>query len=167
MHITIIKNLETGIEKNCDILKKNNNILEVVIEKTTIKIFLKKHNNIYIGKYKDDLPHGEGIQIFPNGDNIARHPSQIYEAILEGLVLFVVINFLALKKNLLLKTGYISGLFLILYSILRIFSESFREPDKHLGYFFDYFSMGTILSFATCIAGFFIIFFIKKNEQNN
>ena len=53
MHKTIIKNLETGIEKNCDILKKNNNILEVVIEKTTIKIFLKKHNNIYIGKYKD------------------------------------------------------------------------------------------------------------------
>jgi len=53
MHKTVIKNLETGIEKNCDILKKNNNILEVVIEKTTIKIFLKKHNNIYIGKYKD------------------------------------------------------------------------------------------------------------------
>tara|TARA_Y100000590_G_scaffold396829_1_gene477854 strand:- start:38 stop:223 length:186 start_codon:yes stop_codon:yes gene_type:complete len=53
MHKTVIKNLETGIEKNCDVLKKNNNILEVVIEKTTIKIFLKKHNNIYIGKYKD------------------------------------------------------------------------------------------------------------------
>tara|TARA_Y100000590_G_scaffold410774_1_gene504128 strand:- start:69 stop:254 length:186 start_codon:yes stop_codon:yes gene_type:complete len=53
MDKTIIKNLETGIEKSCDILKKNDNFLEVVIEKTTIKILLKKHNNIYIGKYKN------------------------------------------------------------------------------------------------------------------
>ena len=105
--------------------------------------------------------------IFPNGGNISRHPSQIYEAILEGVVLFILINYFALKKNLLLKTGYISGLFLILYSILRIFSENFREPDIHLGYFFNYFSMGIILSSITFLAGCFIIFFIKNNEQNN
>ena len=107
------------------------------------------------------------LEIFPNIDNIARHPSQIYEAILEGIVLFILINFFALKKKLLLKTGYASGLFLILYSILRIFSESFREPDTHLGYFFNYFSMGTMLSLATFFTGFFIIFFAKNNEQNN
>ena len=105
--------------------------------------------------------------IFPNVDNFARHPSQIYEAILEGIVLFVLINFLALNKKLLLRTGYISSLFLILYSILRIFSESFREPDAHLGYFFNYFSMGTLLSLITLLTGFFIILFIKNNEQNN
>ena len=74
--------------------------------------------------------------IFPNGGNIARHPSQIYEAILEGIILFIIINYFALKKQLLFKTGYISGYFLILYSILRIFSENFREPDIHLGLFF-------------------------------
>ena len=105
--------------------------------------------------------------IFPNGGNIARHPSQIYEAILEGIVLFIIINFLALKKKLLFKTGYISGLFLVAYSILRILSENFREPDMHLGYFFNYFSMGIILSSITFLAGCFIIFFIKNNEQNN
>jgi len=98
---------------------------------------------------------------------VARHPSQIYEAILEGIILFILINYLALQRKLLFKTGYISGLFLVSYSILRILSENFREPDMHLGYFFNYFSMGVILSSITFLAGCFIIFFIKNNEQNN
>ena len=50
---TTIKNLETNISKKCDILKKNDKILEVVLEGTTIKILLKKHNNKYIGKFKE------------------------------------------------------------------------------------------------------------------
>ena len=49
----IIKNIQTGIEKKCDILKKNSKFLEVVLVNTTIKILLKKKNNCYIGKYKD------------------------------------------------------------------------------------------------------------------
>ena len=53
MQKTKIKNIETGISKNCDILKKNNQFLEVVIEGTTIKILLKKINDQYIGKFKD------------------------------------------------------------------------------------------------------------------
>ena len=53
MRQTIIKNIATGITKNCDILKKNDNFLEVVIEGTTIKIILKKKGEIYVGSYKD------------------------------------------------------------------------------------------------------------------
>ena len=53
MDKTQIKNIETGIAKNCDILKKNHNFLEVVIENTTIKLILKRQDNEYIGKYKD------------------------------------------------------------------------------------------------------------------
>ena len=105
--------------------------------------------------------------IFPNGGGVARHPSQIYEAILEGIILFVLINYLALKKEMLLRTGYVSALFLIFYSIARVIGENFREPDKHLGYFFNYFSMGVMLSFITFLTGCFIIFLIKNNEQNN
>ena len=105
--------------------------------------------------------------IFPNAGNLPRHPSQIYEAMLEGIVLFLIINYLALKRKLLYKTGFISGSFLIYYSILRIFSESFREPDAHVGLIFDYFSMGTLLSIITFLIGLLIILFIKKNEQNN
>jgi phosphatidylglycerol:prolipoprotein diacylglycerol transferase len=105
--------------------------------------------------------------LFPNTDNVSRHPSQIYEAFLEGIVLFILINFLAMKKQLLLKPGYVSGFFLILYSIARIVGENFREPDEQLGYLFNYFSMGTLLSLLTFLGGCLIIFFIKNNEQNN
>ena len=132
-----------------------------------IGIFLGRIANFINGELYGKISTLPWAVIFPNGGNIARHPSQIYEAILEGIFLFILINYFALKKQLLFKTGYISGLFLIFYSILRILSENFREPDIHLGYFFNYFSMGVILSLITFLAGCFIIFFIKNNEQNN
>ena len=53
MQKTTIQNIENGVTKNCDILKKNDQILEVVLEGTTIKILLKKHNNKYIRKFKE------------------------------------------------------------------------------------------------------------------
>ena len=105
--------------------------------------------------------------IFAEHGSLPRHPSQIYEAILEGILLFVIINFLALKKDLLFKSGIISCIFLILYSVLRIISEFFRAPDMHIGYIYNYFSMGIILSIFTLFLGLAITFIIKKNEQNN
>ena len=79
----------------------------------------------------------------------------------------LIINFFALKKNLLFNPGYISSVFLILYSFFRIFSEIFREPDAHIGLIFNYFSLGVVLSILSLIAGLFIFLFIRKNEQNN
>ena len=55
----------------------------------------------------------------------------------------------------------------MLYSIFGMFSEIFREPDYHLGYFLNYYSMGTILSFITFIFGLLIVLNVKKNEKNN
>ena len=129
-----------------------------------IGIFLGRVANFINGELYGKVSTLPWSVIFPNGGDVGRHPSQIYEAILEGLVLFILINYLALKKELLFKTGYISGLFLILYSILRIFSENFREPDMHLGLFFNYFSMGVLLSCITFLAGCFIIFIKRNNE---
>jgi len=104
--------------------------------------------------------------VFSEHGNFARHPSQIYEAILEGIVLFIIINFLALKKNLLFKSGIISGSFLIFYSVLRIISEFFRVPDDHIGYVYSYLSMGIILSIFTLFFGLIITFKVTNNEQN-
>ena len=132
-----------------------------------IGIFLGRIANFINGELFGKTSTLPWAIIFPNGGNIARHPSQIYEAILEGIILFIIINYIALKKQLLFKTGYISGYFLILYSILRILAENFREPDIHLGFFFNYFSLGTLLSLATLITGLTIIMSVKKNEQNN
>jgi len=140
---------------------------DIVVCVAPIGIFLGRIANFINGELYGKISILPWAIIFPHGGSFARHPSQIYEAILEGVVLFILINYLALKKKLLFRTGYISGLFLVAYSILRILSENFREPDMHLGYFFNYFSMGIILSAITFLAGCFIIFFIKNNEQNN
>ena len=131
-----------------------------------IGLFLGRIANFINGELFGKISTPPWAVIFPNGGNISRHPSQIYEAILEGIILFILVNFFALKKQLLFKAGYVSGLFLIFYSIARIIGENFREPDIHLGYFFSYFSMGVILSFMTFLSGCFIILLIKNNEQN-
>ena len=132
-----------------------------------IGLFLGRITNFINGELYGKISTLPWAIIFPNGGSVARHPSQIYEAILEGIILFILINYLALKKQFLFKTGYISAFFLVSYSILRILSENFREPDIHLGLFFNYFSMGAILSYITFLAGCFIIFLIRNNEQNN
>ena len=132
-----------------------------------IGIFLGRIANFINGELYGKISTLPWAIIFPNAGSVARHPSQIYEAILEGIILFILINYLALKKQLLFKAGYISGLFLVSYSILRILSENFREPDMHLGYFFNYFSMGVMLSFVTFLAGCYIILLVRNNEQNN
>ena len=92
-----------------------------------------------------------------------RHPSQLYEALLEGLILFFIMNTVILKKNY--KTGTCSYLFLIFYGVFRIFSELFREPDAQIGYLFNLFSMGTILSFLMILVGLIIYSFLKKRNE--
>ena len=101
--------------------------------------------------------------IFPAYDMLPRHPSQLYEAFLEGLVLFFILNALILKNNY--KTGTCSYLFLICYGVFRIISETFREADYQIGYLFDLLSMGTILSFFMILAGVILMAVIKKNES--
>ena len=98
--------------------------------------------------------------IFPKIDMLPRHPSQIYEAILEGVILFLILITIILKKNI--KIGTCSSLFMILYGVFRILAEQFREPDVHIGYIFGLFSMGSILSFIMILAG--LLIFIKKNK---
>ena len=94
-------------------------------------------------------------------DEIKRHPSQLYEAILEGVVLFFILRFF-FKKNYLNKPGQISGLFLVFYSLFRFFIEFFREPDSQMGYLILNLTMGQIISVVFFIIG-TILFLIKKS----
>ncbi|HOS05687.1 MAG TPA: prolipoprotein diacylglyceryl transferase [Syntrophorhabdaceae bacterium] len=91
--------------------------------------------------------------IFPNAGNIARHPSQLYEAFLEGIVLFLV---LWLYKNKKRHEGDVFSLFLMLYGIFRIFCEYFREPDQQIGYLLGFFTMGQALSIFMILFGLFL-----------
>ena len=98
--------------------------------------------------------------IFPKIDNLIRHPSQLYEAVLEGILLFLVMNFLYSKKNY--KIGELFLVFLIFYGIFRISAEFFREPDIQIGYLIGSISMGMLLSALMIFAG--IIIYFKRND---
>ena len=95
--------------------------------------------------------------IYPLIDNNPRHPSQLYEALFEGIILFIILLFYFSNRPKQYIIGNISGLFLIFYSIFRFLIEYLREPDYHLGLVFYYFSMGQLLCIPFLLAGIWII----------
>ena len=96
-------------------------------------------------------------------DNISRHPSQIYEAIFEGLILFLILSYFS-KKEFLNKPGLISSLFIIFYSFFRFILEFFREPDNHIGLLVYNLTLGQFISILFLISG-IVLYLLKKNEN--
>ncbi len=105
-----------------------------------------------------DSPLG---MIFPPGGTVPRHPSQLYEAVAEGIILFLILW--AAKQKIKIY-GYLTGIFLIGYGVMRFFIEFFREPDAQLGFFFGSITMGQILCFVTVLAGFVFVFVAQKKN---
>ena len=93
-------------------------------------------------------------------DNISRHPSQIYEAIFEGLILFILLNNFNNKENF-RNPGIISSMFLIFYSSFRFIIEFFREPDPQIGYLIFQLSLGQIISIIFIFLG-LSLYLLKK-----
>ena len=94
--------------------------------------------------------------VFSNGGPAPRHPSMLYEALLEGLLLWIVIWLVARRPR---HAGMLSGLFLIGYAVSRIIVEFVRVPDEHLNYLlFDWVTMGQVLSLPMLLLGLFLIF---------
>jgi phosphatidylglycerol:prolipoprotein diacylglycerol transferase len=91
--------------------------------------------------------------IFPRADNVPRHPSQLYEALLEGLLLFAVMWVLSRRAWIRARFGMLTGLFLIGYGCARITGEFFREPDAFLGFLWQGATMGQILCIPMILAG--------------
>jgi phosphatidylglycerol:prolipoprotein diacylglycerol transferase len=95
--------------------------------------------------------------IFPNGGPIPRHPSQLYEAVLEGVVLFAVLFLLSRQEQLRARFGWLSGAFLVGYAIARTTCEFFREPDVFLGYLVGGVTMGQLLCIPMLITGLWLM----------
>ena len=134
-------------------------LLDVVSCVAPIGIFFGRLANFINGELygkPTDLPWAI---IFPLVDSQGRHPSQIYEALLEGFVLFLILNFIIKKSSY--RKGECASLFLIFYSLFRIISELYREPDLHMGYIYSYLSMGSLLSLAMFCLGIIMYFKIK------
>ncbi len=135
--------------------------LDVVALVSPIGIFFGRIANFINSElygYETSVPWAvKFIQI----DNLYRHPTQLYEAILEGIVLFLIFLFFR-KKETLSKTGVLSSLFLVFYSIFRFIVEFFRVPDEQIGYIILNITMGQLISLVFFTVG-LILFFKKFN----
>ena len=126
-----------------------------------IGLFLGRIANFINGELWGRPTDVPWAMVFPNGGPFPRHPSQLYEATLEGLALFVVLA-VAMRMGALKRPGLIIGLFAVCYSIARIICEFYREPDVQLGFLWGGMTMGMLLSLPLMLAGFGFILLARR-----
>ena len=138
------------------------NYLDIVALVAPIGIFFGRVSNFINSELYGNVTNVPWAVQFIQIDNFSRHPSQLYEAILEGILLFLILLYFQ-KKKYLKVPGLISGLFLTFYSLFRFLTEFFRAPDEQLGYLLLNLTMGQIISIIFFLIGTYLI--IKKNEN--
>lgn len=111
-----------------------------------IGLFLGRIANFINGELYGRVTDVPWAFVFPNGGPLPRHPSQLYEAALEGVMLFILLNALFYATRVKERPGILTGLFLIGYGVSRIVVETVREPDAHLGFLLGGITMGQMLS---------------------
>lgn len=109
-----------------------------------------------------NLPWG---MVFPRGGDVMRHPSQLYEASSEGLILFLVLFFLVRQPKIRGRVGFISGVFLFLYGSFRFGLEFLREPDAQLGFLYGGATMGQLLCIPMILFGVYIILWSERRAR--
>lgn len=135
---------------------------DLICAAAPIGLFFGRLANFINGElYGTVTSSGKGV-VFNNAGLSPRHPSQLYEAFLEGIVLFILLLILARSKNI--KQGTISAVFLLGYGTFRMLVEFVREPDPYLGLIGGYISMGQILCIPMMIAGFVLISLSKRGK---
>lgn len=120
-----------------------------------IGLFLGRIANFVNGELFGRVTEQPWGVIFPDGGALPRHPSQLYEAFLEGLVLFAVLALIAhvqFRRGA-YRGGLLAGVFLLGYGLARTLVENFREPDQHLGFLWSGLTMGQLLSLPMLVSG--------------
>ena len=116
-------------------------------------------NGELFGRVAYDVPWSF---VFPNGGNLPRHPSQIYEALLEGLLMYIILNLLWRVKTIRERKGFLAGLFFFNYAVFRSIVEMYRQPDVQIGYLWDGFTMGQLLCVPMAVFGLFLMIFSRR-----
>jgi phosphatidylglycerol:prolipoprotein diacylglycerol transferase len=139
-------------------------IADVVACATPIGLGLGRLANFINGELWGRVaPNVPWAMIFPTGGPDPRHPSQLYQAALEGLLLFLVLHLLWRNENIRRQPGILTGVFWIGYGIARIIGEFFREPDAYLGFLIGGATMGQLLSLPMVLFGAFCIWRARRN----
>jgi phosphatidylglycerol:prolipoprotein diacylglycerol transferase len=128
-----------------------------------IGIFLGRVANFINGELWGRASDVPWAMVFPSGGPLARHPSQLYEAVLEGLVLLIVLA-VFIRAGALRRPGTIIGIFALGYGAARLFCEFFREPDAQLGFLWGGLTMGMLLSLPLMLAGIGFILVARRAE---
>jgi len=133
-------------------------LLDLGAAATPVGLGLGRLANFINGELYGRAAQVPWAMIFPNDpEQIPRHPSQLYEAALEGLVLFLIVRIATHRYQALAHPGRASGLFALGYGLSRIIVEFFREPDVQLGYFAGFITMGMILSLPLVAIGIWLL----------
>jgi len=140
---------------------------DLVVPVAPLGLFLGRLGNFINGELWGRPANVPWAMIFPraplvHGMMVPRHPSQLYEAALEGLVLFAVLWTMAQKRR---PEGVLLGTFLTLYGLFRCLMESFRQPDQQLGYIGGVITMGQILSVPMILIGLGIIIWALRRAH--
>jgi phosphatidylglycerol:prolipoprotein diacylglycerol transferase len=134
---------------------------DIITEAIPIGLFFGRIANFINGELYGRPTQVSWAMIFPNGGAVPRHPSQLYEAFCEGVLLFLLL-FAAERALLRRRPGTVTGLFLAGYAVARVSGEVFREPDAQLGFLFFGTTMGQLLSIPVLIAGIVIILWAQR-----
>jgi phosphatidylglycerol:prolipoprotein diacylglycerol transferase len=136
---------------------------DLVTVTAPIGLGLGRLGNFINGELYGRVTNVPWAMVFPGGGPLARHPSQLYEFLLEGVLLFTILWIAKDRRHM---DGSMTALCLVLYGLFRFIVEFFREPDAQLGYIAGPFTMGQILSALTMLAG-IALYVIRKRASSN
>ena len=139
---------------------------DLVAAAAPIGLFFGRVANFVNGELFGRVADVPWAVIFPHGGDLPRHPSQLYEAFLEGLVLFAVLAILARRPGMRARTGFLTGVFLVGYGFARTFVELFREPDAQLGFILGPITMGQILSAPMVLLGLYLMVRARRPAED-
>lgn len=137
---------------------------DIVACATPVGLMLGRLANFINGELFGRVSDAPWAMVFPRGGPAPRHPSQLYEAALEGLLLFIVLYLLSRSQAIRNRPGVLTGVFLVGYGLARAFVELFRQPDAHLGTLAAGLTMGQWLSIPMMIGGLYLI--IRTPEKS-
>ena len=136
---------------------------DIIACATPVGLFLGRLANFVNGELFGRISDVPWAMVFPLGGPNPRHPSQIYEAVLEGFVLFIVLFMLSKKESIRNRPGILMGVFFLGYALARYFVELFRQPDAHIGLLAAGLTMGQWLSVPMIIGGLYFIMTSKRD----
>jgi phosphatidylglycerol---prolipoprotein diacylglyceryl transferase len=132
-------------------------ILDLAAAAVPVGLGLGRLANFINGELFGRVSDVPWAMVFPEGGPLPRHPSQLYEAALEGLVLFILGRIATHRYHALAHPGRVAGLFALSYGLIRILMELFREPDAHIGYLAGFITRGMLLSLPMILIGIWLL----------